>query len=528
MEVPDTAGLETVAAQKSEIKAREELDRPLETLPSTTDTRGTKRTATDMESSHAVTSVDVGAEGSEDADITTEAPTLSKNQQRKEKRRKLWEEKKKERRVIRKEKRHDRKDRLRQEREEEIAAAAAEGREPVLHDARKQKPKGKIDIPVTVILDCQFEEYMMEKEWTSLTNQVTRCYSDNRNAQFPIHMFISSYGGEMKKRHEGVLQNQCKHWKNVHFVEGDFMEAAAEAKELMQGPRGGRTIELLQQSSPADSLKLLEPTKKKRWRDAPVPAPELEAEDVDKSIVYLTADSPYVLERLEPNTCYVLGGIIDKNREKGLCHKIACEKNVRTARLPIGEYMVLQHRHILATNHVMEIMLKWLETGDWGTAFMQVIPARKGGALKEDEESPEVASGDTPQETPQDQPQDDDVAVEVIQVESTNPEEQGQPVNEDADGAVEVDGENSEMGLQKNSLGQQRWSDPREDDPSTKTTQVGSVEAEDQGELDTGNAKNMVKVEGENSDEGLQKNSLDQQRWSAPPLDQEEDEAAAL
>jgi tRNA (guanine9-N1)-methyltransferase len=30
-------------------------------------------------------------------------------------------------------------------------------------------------------------------------------------------------------------------------------------------------------------------------------------------------------------------------------------------------------------------MLKWLECGDWGTAFMRAIPPRKGGRLKVDE-----------------------------------------------------------------------------------------------------------------------------------------------
>lgn|SRR5437773_9651260 len=34
-------------------------------------------------------------------------------------------------------------------------------------------------------------------------------------------------------------------------------------------------------------------------------------------------------------------------------------------------------RHVLTVNQVLEIMLKWLESGDWELAFMQVIPKRK-------------------------------------------------------------------------------------------------------------------------------------------------------
>ena len=39
-------------------------------------------------------------------------------------------------------------------------------------------------------------------------------------------------------------------------------------------------------------------------------------------------------------------------------------------------------RFVLATNHVCEIMLRWLELGAWGEAFMKVMPKRKGGVLK--------------------------------------------------------------------------------------------------------------------------------------------------
>lgn len=293
----------------------------------------------------------------------------------------------------------------------------------------------------------------MEKELVSLANQVTRCYSDNRNAHFPVHMFVSSYGGQMKERHETILQNQHKHWRNVQFVEGDFVEAAAEAQELMKGPAGGEVIELLAQGKEGDSVSFTETNNgnKKQKKNAPVPEPE--AEDVDKSIVYLTADSPYTLDRLEPNTSYVIGGIIDKNREKGLCYKIARQKKVRTAKLPIGEFMVMQSRHVLATNHVMEIILQWLETGDWGTAFMKVIPTRKGGKLKEDEDS--LEAGQKGQEEPKEATKEDKPGEDTVADEASKAVESKKPLS-----VVEVEGDNSEDGLQKNSLNQQRWSAP--------------------------------------------------------------------
>lgn len=51
--------------------------------------------------------------------------------------------------------------------------------------------------------------------------------------------------------------------------------------------------------------------------------------------------------------------------------------------------MTMQSRSVLATNHVVEIMLKWLDTADWGEAFLSVIPKRKEAKLRVQKESGE-------------------------------------------------------------------------------------------------------------------------------------------
>ncbi|KAI1102159.1 guanine-1-methyltransferase-domain-containing protein [Jackrogersella minutella] len=387
--------------------------------------------------------------------IPESVPKLSKNQQKKLNKKIWWDDKKDERRLTRHQKRKDKKARNRLERDAEIAAAAAEGREPILP---QPPPKvTPVQVPVTVIFDCQFEKYMVEKELVSLLNQVIRCYSDNKSSHYPMHMFVSSYGGHMKERNKTVLENQYKSWKNVHFLEGDFIEAATEAKELMAGPKGGQLIELLSQAKEGDSTSFSKPdngnntnTKKKQKA---VIVPEPEPDDVDKSIVYLTADSPYTLDRLEPNTCYVIGGIIDKNREKGLCYRVAREKKVRTAKLPISEFMVMQTRHILTINQVMEIMLHWLETGDWAASFIKAIPTRKKGKLKEDE-----SMADAGQEKPEEAAQEDEpMNYEVANPKSTEPEA---TTMQEPQGPIQVEGEEggeADKDHQKNSSDQQPW-----------------------------------------------------------------------
>ena len=50
---------------------------------------------------------------------------------------------------------------------------------------------------------------------------------------------------------------------------------------------------------------------------------------------YLSSEADEVLEAFDENTVYIIGGIVDHNSRKGLCKRLAEERRVRTARLPI-------------------------------------------------------------------------------------------------------------------------------------------------------------------------------------------------
>lgn len=305
-----------------------------------------------------------------------EAPPLSKNRLKRLKRDQEWEANRAKRKEKRREKQIEKKQRMRAARQDP-ASTVPTNQPLVQHNEQEQKSAETIkstrqeylQLPVTLVLDCGFDDLMTDKEIKSLGSQVTRCYSDNHKAPFQTHLAISSFGGHLKERFGGLLAGHYRSWKNVRFLEGDFVQAADQAKEWMKGARGGKLAGALAKED--DSAQTLH-----------------EQGEVGE-VVYLTSDSPDTLTRLQPYSTYIIGGLVDRNRHKGVCYKRAMDRVIRTAKLPIGDYMQMTSRFVLATNHVAEIMLRWLELGDWGKAFLQVVPKRKGGVLKRKIQDPD-------------------------------------------------------------------------------------------------------------------------------------------
>ncbi|KAM1154853.1 hypothetical protein ACFX2I_037071 [Malus domestica] len=95
-------------------------------------------------------------------------------------------------------------------------------------------------------------------------------------------------------------------------------------------------------------------------------------------------DRSYVeaLENEKQTKIYIVGGLVDRNRWKGITMKKAEEQGIQTAKLPIANYLNMsssQLLSVLTVNQVTEILLKYMETKDWKEAFFQVIPQRKRG-----------------------------------------------------------------------------------------------------------------------------------------------------
>ena len=93
-----------------------------------------------------------------------------------------------------------------------------------------------------------------------------------------------------------------------------------------------------------------------------------------------------MLTELENNKFYVIGGLVDHNSHKGLCHREATALGIQTARLPIDQFIHLNSRKVLTVNHVFEILAAVSEGKGWKEALLETIPERKGVAAKEEEE----------------------------------------------------------------------------------------------------------------------------------------------
>ncbi|KAK7062168.1 guanine-N(1)--methyltransferase [Favolaschia claudopus] len=203
-----------------------------------------------------------------------------------------------------------------------------------------------------VVVDLGFDKIMTEKEVQSLCSQLGYTYSANRHSGHPFALFFTSLDGKTLARLESLGDASYKRWTNTQWWSEGY--------------------ERLWETDPA----------------------------VKQSIVYLTADSDEELTELKPDETYVIGGICDHNRYKNECLNKAQATGIRTARLPIGTYLAdLRSRKVLTVNQAFEILVHWVETRDWESAFHAVIPKRKFDENKGNDKvksvKPEKAASET-------------------------------------------------------------------------------------------------------------------------------------
>jgi len=193
-------------------------------------------------------------------------------------------------------------------------------------DARKERLKTAMESGQRIVVDLDFEEQMNETEIRSLCQQLSYSYSANCHAEKPFHLHLASLKGHL----EATLRRQAAGLENWHLSKDSacYTETFRDCKE---------------------------------------------------DIVYLTADSSDTLTELDASKVYIIGGIVDRNRHKGICLERAKAAGVATAALPIGPHLHMTGSKVLTVNQVVEIMLRFSECGDWKQALLTVVPERKRG-----------------------------------------------------------------------------------------------------------------------------------------------------
>lgn len=254
-----------------------------------------------------------------------------KRQMKKQKREETKDEYRQKKKEKRKQARERRKERIREEGDANSNADSDEARnhhqqKRIKYNYEEQKKTG-----VRILMDCGFDDLMNEREIVSLSCQIARAYSAQRHCKHHLQLDITPFNKRLKQRFDEAIPQYNK-WSTVNFIEGDSLENAL-----------------------------------------PMDDPESM-----KKITYLTADTDNEIEELEAGHTYIIGGIVDKNRHKNLCADKAKELGINTARLPIGKYIKINGRLVLATSHVFELCCQWFETNhDWAEAFNAVLPPRK-------------------------------------------------------------------------------------------------------------------------------------------------------
>ncbi|CAE6213491.1 unnamed protein product [Arabidopsis arenosa] len=272
------------------------------------------------------------------------SPPLSKNAQKKQLKQQRYEAKKAEKKAQEKEQKRKEGERKLKEWEETLANATEEERLKLIEsrkslrkermEKRSEEKEKKMErlnrakeIGQKIVVDVDFAHLMSESEISSLVQQIMYCYAVNGRSTSPCHLWLTGVQGKMSTELDKLPG--FEKW----FIEKEsrcYIEAMADQKD---------------------------------------------------HLVYLTADSETVLDDLDLKHIYIIGGLVDRNRFKGITMTKAQEQGIKTAKLPIGEYMKMSSSQVLTVNQVLEILVKFLETRDWKTAFFTVIPQRKRTGL---------------------------------------------------------------------------------------------------------------------------------------------------
>ena len=286
---------------------------------------------------------------------------ISKNQLKKMKKQEEWKkkmekikqykkEKKKEKKKLKREER-ERQEKLNPKKEENINEIKNKEKHNIPFKSKnelKEEFKQKCKTGMRVVIDCDFEHLMNEQGNKSMVRQIVDLYSINKESSNPFRVILYGVGKQIK---EGLIKSNYENWIGIEiYFKEDY-------------PSFDKFIEEILYKDDKRSMN-----------------------DIKKNIYYLSADSENNIEDIDKNATYIIGGIVDRNKYKGLSLNKAKELGINHGKFPIGEYLKLQSSQVLTTNHTFHILNEFSIKHDWKDAFVSIIPKRKQEEKEESEE----------------------------------------------------------------------------------------------------------------------------------------------
>jgi len=211
-----------------------------------------------------------------------------------------------------------------------------------------------------IVIDLDWNDVLTEKEMSSLAAQLMHIYGAMKRSDRPLKLYLTSLKGKIKD----ILYKikGAPNWKE----ERDYL-----------------------QLFPKDQL------------------------------VYLSPESNNILRSINSEKIYIIGGLVDHNRLKGISFKKATAQGIETAKLPVKEYIERFTNTSLNVNHgryslncaltsivsrllylsfsdlilfltVFAILMDVARDGDWKAALLKYVPTRRGYIRRDDESNNSV------------------------------------------------------------------------------------------------------------------------------------------
>ncbi|KAL1021670.1 hypothetical protein UPYG_G00016350 [Umbra pygmaea] len=184
-----------------------------------------------------------------------------------------------------------------------------------------------------LVFDMSYDQHMTRREVENTVSQLLEVEGWNRRAPEPFHL----------------------HYCNLQ-------------------PEGGYMRELVKRYG------------SKAWEQLLITATERQHVDLFPldDLVYLTADSPNVLRTFDHSKVYIVGSMVDRSIQTGQSLSNAKRLKLKTARLPLDEFLQWEiGAKNLTLDQMIRILLKLKETGSWGEA-LEYVPKRKHDGFYQD------------------------------------------------------------------------------------------------------------------------------------------------